>query len=452
MTDGIRQTFTVKRGDSAWKMAQRSLQTNGQRVTNADIMKEMRRLANLNGCNNVDDFNSKFFSKVGGDVLIKQGSTPLPEAKPETKQPAKLETPSTPKASVQKPVISSRTSQFKFPQATVIPDTIKQDTVELPDSLRIKKQSLPDTTMVQKSEQKAFETLKKQHNPTPVNPQYLKSINDMPSDEQRIIRYNKDNYQGEHYGIVDKKSCQLKIYNKEGKVVKTFTVGVGKTKGDGLGAYMIDQHYKTRDAAKAESNRYTTAGEFTLDDYAEAPLDYTGSDGKARMMNLKGDNRGVRSGQMSIHMLYDPKSDISKAKQSASYKQREAAIKSKGLEDNRMSYGCVNLTQEDYDVMHSFLGEGDKIYVLPEEQGNKLQLEKQKDGSYKFAQQYHKQDKRDLSAEQASKVKYDVRPDKDPKFVAQQKVKKAQQEKLLAQQQSQQKTSFSLFKPSTWFS
>ena len=90
--------------------------------------------------------------------------------------------------------------------------------------------------------------------------------------------------------------------------------------------------------------------------------------------------------------------------------------------------------------------------ILPEEKGNKLQLEKQTDGSYKFAQQYHKKDKRDLTSAQASQVNYDVRPDKNPKYIAQQKAK---QEKLLAQQnQSTQKkdNGFKWYNPMTWLS
>lgn len=228
-------------------------------------------------------------------------------------------------------------------------------------------------------------------------------INSLKDDTSRIIEYNKKNYDGKYYGIVDKKKCQLVIYDKKGKVIKTFTVGVGKKKGDDLQSYYLERAQKTDKQALAETGRYTTAGEFTLDDYKEVSDAYTGKDGKPKMMALKGDNRGVRSGQMALHMLYKP-----------DYKKREKAINTPGLDDNRMSYGCINLKEEDYDAMHKFLGEGDKVYVLPEENGNKLLLEKQKDGSYKFAQQYHKNQKRSIPADKASQVKYDINPDRDP--------------------------------------
>lgn len=400
------QKSIVQKGECAWKVAQKNLAAKGQKVTNADIAKEMKRLAKLNGCNSVEDFNNKFFSKIGNEYITGTNTTPAPES---TKVKKGNDT------------IKNKGNEFI------------EDSVALQDATRVEPLVVPKK-VVKKPKISTKE-------------QEVNRINNMKDDASRIIEYNKKNYNGDYYGIVDKKTCQLKIYDKSGKVMKTFTVGVGKTKGDNLGAYYLDHFYKTKDKAKAETNRYTTAGEFTLDDYKNTSDAYTGKDGKPKVMALKGDNRGERSGQMSIHMLYKP-----------SYAQRKRAIDSPGLEDNRMSYGCVNLTEEDYDMMHSFLGEGDKIYVLPEEKGNKLQLAKQKDGTYKFEQQYHKNVKRGVSKDVASTVKYDVRPEKNPKYIAEQKRKRAAEEKkLLAEQQAkkevkQKEQEFSWLNPMTWFS
>ena len=111
-----------------------------------------------------------------------------------------------------------------------------------------------------------------------------------------------------------------------------------------------------------------------------------------------------------------------------------------------MSYGCVNLKESDYDILAQYIGEGDKVYILPEEKGNKLLLEQQHDGSYKFEQQYHKDQKRGIDKELASRVKYDVRPERDPVYIAKQK---AEQERLLAEQK---KNEFCWYNPMTWFS
>ena len=101
--------------------------------------------------------------------------------------------------------------------------------------------------------------------------------------------------------------------------------------------------------------------------------------------------------------------------------------------------------------MYQYIGEGDKVYILPEEEGNKLQLEKQKDGTYKFEQLYHRDQQRGISKEVASRVNYDVKPKKNPVYIANQKKKQeAEQQRLLAEQQKQKE--FSVFKPWTWFS
>lgn len=405
----INKTQNVRRGDCAWKVAARNLQANGKKISNNDIINEMKRLAKLNGCKDVDDFNKKFFSTAGKKYVTDKAEKTQSQKKAE-----------------EKPLSARKTETRHVKKAASTQQAQKIDTTKTKKTLQVK------------SPQQA----------------YADKINNMPNDTARIIEHNKTSYQGQYYGIVDKKSCQLKIYDKQGNVVKTITVGVGKKKGDNLQSYYMEHAEKTKNAWKAEQGRYTTAGEFTLDDHKKAPIAYTGSDGKPRLMNLKGDNHGVRGGQLSIHMIYDPKTSLEKSHQSTDYKRREAAIKSKGLEDNRMSYGCVNLTEADYDIMHQYLGEGDKIYILPEETGNKLQLEKQKDGSYKFEQTYHKSDERGLAKEQASIVNYDVRPNKNPVYLAQKEIAhKAAESKQLAQAKSaEEKQETHWYNPRTWFS
>lgn len=410
MVDNLNNTHKVKQGECAWKVAKDNLKKNGEKVSNANIVREMNRLANINGCDSVDDFNKKFFSSTGLEFLINENDKPASEGG---------QTDRTPNESL-------------VDSLSIDSTTVNKNKLQIPIS------TPTDTTKINKTS-----VAKKP--PTPVQTAQeieIARINNLPNDTARIIEYNKKNYDHQYYGILDKKTCQLKIYDRQGNIVKTFTVGVGKKKGDNLGTYYQDRYYKTKDAWRAEQGRYTTAGEFTLDDYKKADDAYIGNDGKPKIMALKGDNKGVRAGQMSIHIL--PRQD---------YNRRKAAIDSPALEDNRMSYGCVNLTEEDYDIMHSYLGEGNKIYILPEEQGNKLLLEEQKDGSYRFEQQYHKKQKRGVSKETASEVVYDVRPENNPVYIAEQK-KKAEQERLLAQQKVEQpkENEFVWYNPFSWFS
>lgn len=421
----VNKTHTVQRGECAWNVAKKNLQSKGTKSTNADIAKEMQRLANLNGCESVEDFNAKYFSSVGSEFVCEENK----QEKKGADVPANQHQPTKSKEPVKLPQVdlSDSTNIAKRDNTNV--------EIKVPvDSLRVDKVKQPtDSVSVKKPA------------PTPqLSPeeQEVQRINSLNTDTDRIVEYNKKNYDGNHYAIVDKKTCQLKIYDREGNVLKTLTVGVGKKVGDNLGTYYLDRAEKTKDAYKAEQGRYTTPGEFTLDEYKKGTPDYISKkDGKVKMMGLKGDNKGERAGQQAIHMIPN------------SHQDRNARIDSVTTDDNRMSYGCVNLKESDFDVLAQYVGEGDKIYILPEENGNKLQLEKQQDGSYRFEQQHHKDQKRGVPKELASRVNYDVRPEKNPVYIAQQKQKKAEQERLLAQQQAEQKTNeFCWYKPTTWFS
>ncbi len=406
-------THTVSKGECAWNVAQRTLQKKGGKVTTADITKEMQRLAKLNNCDSVEDFNKKFFSKVGSEFVIDKK-----EVQGQQQRSVPLLAPDT-----------------LNPDSTLRQDNtrVSRDTLVQRQNNTTKTEILTPPDLVKDSDRKA--PVKSQPKLTAKEQEVLR-INSMKDDASRIIEYNKKNYEGEHYAIVDKKKCTLSVYDKDGNVVKSFTVGVGKKVGDQLGSYYLDRAYKTKDAWKAEQGRYTTPGEFTLDEVKSTSAAYTGKDGKPKMMTLRGDNKGVRAGNQAIHMLYKP-----------AYATRKAAIDSPGLEDNRMSYGCVNLTEEDYNTMYQYIGEGDKVYILPEEKGNKLQLEKQKDGTYKFEQQYHKDQQRSVSKEVASRVNYDVKPEKNPAYIA--KKREEQQQELLAKEQK--KEEFSILDPKTWF-
>ena len=55
----------IRKGDSPWKIAARNLKEKGVKADNNAIVKEMQRLAQLNGCKNVDDLSTKFFNRIG---------------------------------------------------------------------------------------------------------------------------------------------------------------------------------------------------------------------------------------------------------------------------------------------------------------------------------------------------------------------------------------------------
>ena len=237
---------------------------------------------------------------------------------------------------------------------------------------------------------------------------YMKYINNIDSDEKKIIEFNKNNYLYNYYGIVDKKTCTLKIYDKSGKVIDSYVVGVGETIGDGRPQIALHEarDINSKNHSLVKYNKLSPAGHFVLDESspsAEKPCYKSDKDGKVKIMSLKGDNCGMDDGQEAIHMTYKPE-----------YEKRSKAIRTKTLTDNRMSFGCINLLEEDYDRMHSYLQEGHHLYILPEEDGNKLQLIRSENGIYKFEQIHHKDDPRAESIEESSKVYYNIHPENRP--------------------------------------
>ena len=75
------EKYTVKSGDCAWNAAKKTLKARGLKVTNAEITKEMQRLAKLNGCDSVEDFNTKYFSRAGSEFIYDKKEAAAPKRK-----------------------------------------------------------------------------------------------------------------------------------------------------------------------------------------------------------------------------------------------------------------------------------------------------------------------------------------------------------------------------------
>ena len=231
MVDGLNNSYKVKSGDCAWKLAQTNLKNNGSKVSNTAIVNEMKRLAELNGCDSVDDFNQKFFSSVGKEIVIEEKSANKPQRETETPSDRNNDRVN---QGTQRESVPADSTRVKAPETAPA------------DSTRVSRQKPVQPPAAPKSPKE----------------REIERINNLPDDTSRIIEYNKENYDHEYYGIVDKKTCELKIYDREGNVVKTLTVGVGKAKGDNL-----QSGYASSNKAKKEAGRYTAPGEFTLDEY-----------------------------------------------------------------------------------------------------------------------------------------------------------------------------------------
>lgn len=197
--------------------------------------------------------------------------------------------------------------------------------------------------------------------------QKIVQINNMNSDNERIIEYNKKNVK-ENYVIIDKKNCTAKVYSPDGKVLKSYEVGLGMDIGDKrAGGY--------NGAWASNLRKYTTPGEFTLGGQtSDDNIKY----GK-NLFVIEGDNVAKDSKESQVTAIHQvPTTRL---------EERNKLFNNNSLADNRMSYGCINLLKEDIEDMQKYIkGNGSKLYILPEEHDNKLQLEQQPDGSYKFVQ------------------------------------------------------------------
>ena len=196
------------------------------------------------------------------------------------------------------------------------------------------------------------------------------------SDENKIITYNqllkKYHKPVDNYIIVDKKNCIAKVYNPEGEVLYKTEVALGRTLGDKRNAGYMMPEIK-------EKSYTTTPGEFIISGegtFSNKEKKIYGN----RCLRLNGDHtKSISKGHTTLALHRVPATPQGKL--------RASVFNNGTLEDNRVSFGCVNFLVESYDKLRKLIkGKGTKVFILPEENGNSLHLEKQKDGTYKFFQ------------------------------------------------------------------
>lgn len=202
------------------------------------------------------------------------------------------------------------------------------------------------------------------------------SLSYIMTDKEKIIEYNKllneNGLSNGNYVLIDKKKCKAYVYSPDGDVLLKSEVALGRQKGDVRGG-----GYKNK---KVKLTLTTPPGEFYVG--REGAISGTTDErlyGK-RVLMLRGDHTrqdSKKTQTLALHRV--PATPMGRL--------RENVFHNGTLKDNRVSFGCVNFLVSFFDKMRSFIkGKGTKVYILPEEKGNHLKLEKQKDGSYKFFQ------------------------------------------------------------------
>lgn len=345
------RTHTVMSGENPWKFVQHELSKKGD-CTNGEIAKKLQSLAEENGCDSVKDFQHKYFSNAGStftydSLFVAQDSVTV--------------IPKTETTDNNLPLYMSSPIQMAN-------DCIQQQPMDtysyMGDTFEYKHaQNNSVSRKMPTGESRTWTDIKANQD----------EINNLPSDKERVIAYNKNmNESRENYIIVDKKNYTATVYSWDGKVVKEFEVGVGKLKSDVL----LKRSYKKKEG-QIES---TTAGIYTINYRANGHDSYRRVYNN-RVFTLSNDglkDKGVGSGETGVALHQLPKG--------RSYNYRRGLLDREGVSDanNRFSQGCVNFREEDFDSLAECInGVGTKVYILPEDENNYMTV---KNGQLHYTQ------------------------------------------------------------------
>lgn len=195
----------------------------------------------------------------------------------------------------------------------------------------------------------------------------IEYINSIDNDREKIITwqslldaYNPQLGQRRNYAIVDKEAATITVYSPTGEPLKTLEIGTGQLTGDNYNA--------------GAPVKRTPAGQFVIRKRYNPENDYDNN-----LFSLYQADR-----------LTSPESNIAIHQVPNSLQYRNRLFNNGTVDDNRMSYGCVNLLKEDFLELDDYLGVGSDVYILPEENDNRLMLGRQEDGGLRFRQTKYK--------------------------------------------------------------
>ena len=423
--------YMVGKNDCPWVTARRVLTQQNKKVTNSAIAAEMERLAKLNGCESVDDFSDKFYSKVGLEIKYQeQPPKELPKPIKREKTHEFEEADST--RVVMNPVIKEKSIPEDTTKVEPKPVAPEDSTKVVPkpvapvDSTKV-------VTPVPPAPDKPVEKQKEVADP-------IQKINAIPDDLEKVKEYNKQNGNG-NYVVVDKKTCTATVYDKNGNALESYEVLLGAEKGDKMStAYAAD---------KTLSQCTTVPGEYT----------FTSQDSDFGMCLCMGELNETNDPDIQFRKwapgYWGEKTFTGsyQALHGTAYEERDKLYGDGNLDNNRVSLGCINIPLDDIQEMQQKYGikVNSKIYILPEDKGNSLELRKMKDGTTKFITKYADPEQQ----AKVDKVQNGIAEKNYQKQLAQAKKEqaakaKAEQEHQIAEAK-QRKENFRIYDPTTWY-
>lgn len=190
----------------------------------------------------------------------------------------------------------------------------------------------------------------------------VSQINSMRDDKQKIKEWAKFN-SAENYVIINKKNCSATVYDKEGKEINNFEVGIGREIGD---------DFNDTSGLLGKAKNTTPAGEYTL-----IPNIFNKSAYGDLTLSLGSKANKDKEAKKMVALHKIPKFRL---------KDRANKFYDGDLANNRMSHGCINFVEDDFKELTKYIRGGFKVYVLPEEAGNELILTKNDKNAFELTQ------------------------------------------------------------------
>lgn len=190
----------------------------------------------------------------------------------------------------------------------------------------------------------------------------VSQINLIEDDEQKVKEWAKLNSE-KNYVIINKKDCSAIVYDTDGNEIEKFEIGIGRDIGDDFN--------DTRGLLGKPKNT-TPAGEYTL-----IPNIFNKAAYGDLTLSLGSKANKDKNTKKVVALHKIPKFRM---------KDRNNKFYDGNLENNRMSHGCINFTEKDFKELTKYIHSGLKAFVLPEEEDNKLILEKNDNDKFEFIQ------------------------------------------------------------------
>lgn len=339
------QFYEVQKGDTAWAFVKSRLAEQNRDTSNSSILKELNVVAQEYGCDSVDTFAKKYFSKIGTKIELKDSV--------ETKQKTLEDT-----------IIAKKISEHENMNYSIMDKTL--DTI---DKLKNQSDIIINTRFSQADTNTDTVTLTMSSDWMDKKSKQDK-INSLPTNKERVIEYHRTmSHSRDNYVVVDKKNYTATVYSWDGCVVKEYEVGVGKEASDNL---------CVRSKKNPQNNfASTTAGIYTANYRAN------GHDAYKRLYNdrvltlshdgLRARGVKVKDKDGNVTISYSGETGVAFHQVPNGNYRRIQMLDEPGAtkENNRFSSGCVNFRPEDFDdCMENINGVGTKIYILPEDDNN----------------------------------------------------------------------------------